>query len=423
MKTPEKAPLDTVTVKGATVAIYWNPSRKNGKEYPGHSLVWTASGKRQRKFVTDLAAAKKTAREIASQLSAGTGHAHSLLPQDVADHTAATKILRVMPGTSLTSACQQFVEAAGILGTAGTLSAAARHYRDHLSAVKLPTVTVAAVAAELIAAQEASGSSRAYIGQLNKLLRRVKDAFHCPITTVQTSDMQAFVDRLDMAPRSRENYRRTFQALWNFAKRRGYLPRDRSTEADHLDTIKTREGAIGIYQPDQLQSAMSNATGAAQLMLALGSFTGLRTAELHRLEWTDIGMEHVTVQAHKAKTGARRIIPILPALAAVLQSRKRGEGRLSPFKNESHLSRMLSDCFRAVQVSPVRNGLRHSFCTYRIAATQDTAQVALEAGNSPTMLFKHYRELATKKQAAAWFSVRPANDRERVRNGSVTSTP
>jgi len=33
--------------------------------------------------------------------------------------------------------------------------------------------------------------------------------------------------------------------------------------------------------------------------------------------------------------------------------------------------------------------------------------VVLEAGNSPGMLFKHYRELATKRQAKAWFAVAP----------------
>jgi hypothetical protein len=34
-------------------------------------------------------------------------------------------------------------------------------------------------------------------------------------------------------------------------------------------------------------------------------------------------------------------------------------------------------------------------------------EVALEAGNSPTVIFKHYRELATEEQADAWFAIRP----------------
>ena len=39
----------------------------------------------------------------------------------------------------------------------------------------------------------------------------------------------------------------------------------------------------------------------------------------------------------------------------------------------------------------VIHGLRHSFISYRVAETQDVAKVALEAGNSPQIIFQHYR--------------------------------
>jgi len=34
-------------------------------------------------------------------------------------------------------------------------------------------------------------------------------------------------------------------------------------------------------------------------------------------------------------------------------------------------------------------------------------QVALEAGNSPSIIFKHYRELTTEEWAVKWFSIMP----------------
>ena len=55
------------------------------------------------------------------------------------------------------------------------------------------------------------------------------------------------------------------------------------------------------------------------------------------------------------------------------------------------------------------NGLRHSFISYRLADTQDVNRVALEAGNSPAMIFRHYRELVTPEQAATWFSIAPSH--------------
>jgi len=75
---------------------------------------------------------------------------------------------------------------------------------------------------------------------------------------------------------------------------------------------------------------------------------------------------------------------------------------------------MISGVFRSAEVVPIANGLRHSFCTYRLADIQNSAQVALEAGNSPNMLFKHYRELATKQAAEAWFAVRPTGEAKNV---------
>jgi hypothetical protein len=51
--------------------------------------------------------------------------------------------------------------------------------------------------------------------------------------------------------------------------------------------------------------------------------------------------------------------------------------------------------------------LRDSFISYRIAIVQSADQVALEAGNSPSIIFKHYRELTTPKVAEKWFGIMP----------------
>jgi hypothetical protein len=56
------------------------------------------------------------------------------------------------------------------------------------------------------------------------------------------------------------------------------------------------------------------------------------------------------------------------------------------------------------------NALRHSFISYRVAETQDVAKVSLEAGNSPQMIFKHYRELVRPAVAKTWFGLIPGRD-------------
>jgi hypothetical protein len=53
------------------------------------------------------------------------------------------------------------------------------------------------------------------------------------------------------------------------------------------------------------------------------------------------------------------------------------------------------------------NALRHSFISYRVAQTQNVAQVALEAGNSPRVVFSNYRELVRPVDAERWFAISP----------------
>jgi len=59
------------------------------------------------------------------------------------------------------------------------------------------------------------------------------------------------------------------------------------------------------------------------------------------------------------------------------------------------------------RTDPADNALRHSFISYRVAQTQNVAQVALEAGNSPRVVFSNYRELVRPTDAEKWFGITP----------------
>lgn len=62
---------------------------------------------------------------------------------------------------------------------------------------------------------------------------------------------------------------------------------------------------------------------------------------------------------------------------------------------------------RALKIGWPHNVLGHSFISYRIAKIKSADQVALEAGNLPSIIFKHYRELTTENQADEWFGILP----------------
>jgi integrase len=173
-----------------------------------------------------------------------------------------------------------------------------------------------------------------------------------------------------------------------------------------------RGSDIGIYTPKELAVMLTGIDSKFLPLVALGGLAGLRTAEIHRLDWSDIDMHggHIVVGKHKAKTGQRRIVPIVPALKAWLAEIPDKSGPVIPrYSGDAPLLRAFRQALEPLKVKLVANGLRHSFATYRLAQVQSSDQVSLEMGNSPRKLFQNYRELATKAQAERWFSVMPAD--------------
>jgi integrase len=142
--------------------------------------------------------------------------------------------------------------------------------------------------------------------------------------------------------------------------------------------------------------------------LALGAFAGLRSEEILRLEWADVTRRagFIEVAAHKSKTATRRLVPIKDNLARWLAISQHKHGLVWSNTKAIFFKIRLAVAAKA-GITWRQNCLRHSWASFRLAETQDINRVALEAGNSPGMIYRHYRELATPEQATSWFSIVP----------------
>ena len=58
------------------------------------------------------------------------------------------------------------------------------------------------------------------------------------------------------------------------------------------------------------------------------------------------------------------------------------------------------------------DALRHSFCSYYLAAHENAAKTALQAGHTESILFKHYRKLVKKEQAEKFWNIFPEKTEE-----------
>ena len=116
---------------------------------------------------------------------------------------------------------------------------------------------------------------------------------------------------------------------------------------------------------------------------------------------------HVEISARIAKGRKRRLVTIVSALAKWLRSFRQVTGPVWT-TNTSALEAGLRALRKTTGVPARSNGLRHAFITFHMAMHTNENLTAAEAGNSPGMIHDHYRALATRREAANWFGVKPA---------------
>jgi integrase len=264
-------------------------------------------------------------------------------------------------------------------------------------------VKVPDLIAEFVKAKAEDNLSRIYRFQLSGSVKRFAAAFPGEILIIKSGDIDRWLRSLNHTPVTRNSLHRCIKVFFSFAKSRGYLPQSEATAAELVPVAKEGETKTEIFQPAEMTKLLAAASSEELALLAIGAFAGLRMAEIKRLEWkaVDLGRRIITLRADQAKTASRRIVPISDNLAAWIQQLPR-DGKVvgKPGPDLTKLAEKLD-------MEWPRNALRHSYISYRLAVVKDAAKVALEAGNSPDIIFKHYRELVTEPEAKEWFSIMP----------------
>ena len=146
--------------------------------------------------------------------------------------------------------------------------------------------------------------------------------------------------------------------------------------------------------------------------VAISLFAGVRAAEIQKLDWSEIDFEsgHIEIRAAKSKTKKRRLIPISQNLAAWIRPLAKLRGAVIPSQLRKRFDTVKT---RANLQQWPQNVMRHSQGTYRLAQCQDVARVSLEMGNSPQMIFDHYRQLVRPRDAARYWKLCPPSGHRR----------
>ncbi len=400
----------------STVAIYRRDKhhKPSGKTYQVYEVADYTTGQRRLQSFSDSGEAIREAQRIGRLLASGETSAAKLRGNEAASYGRAIELIRDAGlDTPLELVAARYVEAVKILGTEKIVEAAQDYIRRNPA--ERPARTVRQVADELIALKTHRKASARYIEDLKMRLAKLATRFAVRVDTVTTADVKEWLDGMGGAPRTIRNFRQNASSLFKFAEARGYIARGENP-VTATERIKTKTAdAIEIYSPGELARLLAAAPDSFKPVLAIQAFAGLRSAEVMRLDWQNVklGRGHIEITAANAKTASRRIVPILPNLAVWLKDAAQKSGKIFPH-TRAYFHEMQRDISAKTKTDKLpalpwkHNALRHSFISYRVADMQNVAQVALEAGNSPGMIFGHYRELVTADDAKKWFAIAPA---------------
>jgi integrase len=284
---------------------------------------------------------------------------------------------------------------------------AARFYTAHLRSLA-DSVQVSQLVDEYQEAKRKANFSQSYLHDIRQRLSRFIEVFGLrSVRTLKAGEIEEWLHGLGLGPVSVNNYRAVVRAFLAYAVKRGYID---TNPVASIDKIRVGNDPPEIFTPVQLATVLAAAPVDLLPALAIGAFAGLRASEVLRLDWSavDLRRGYIHVAARKSKSARRRLVKILPNLAAWLAPYANAKGKVLHRQKRAYHD-AVAGLVGTIGLEWPQNGLRHSFASYHLAKFEDAAQLMLQLGHTTTrLIFEAYRELVTPEAAELYWSIMPA---------------
>jgi integrase len=319
-----------------------------------------------------------------------------------------------------------------------SLSEAVEFYLAHGSLVREPIKVPDLVAAFRDSRLERNCSDR-YHRQLGVSLTSLARVFPLKLAhQLSLSDIEFWLSSGGWRSKTKNNYLGDARAMFRWAQKSGYVGKDPSIALEKFKPEAHELEEIGTLTLAECGLLLTGALNEVRMMgpVVLGLFGGIRPAEVARLDWAAVHLDErtVVVGAKIAKTRRRRVVDLSENAVAWLQSAvasglelkgsvvgKWWDGRWRLFRGKlgwdvgdsgDGLTPAARRLPRERKPAPLgrwpHDGLRHTYASMHYAMHQNETLLQAQMGHdSADMLFKHYRALKTKKEAAAFWALRP----------------
>lgn len=234
-----------------------------------------------------------------------------------------------------------------------------------------------------------------------KIERFGKDFADIPVSQVDGPAIEEWIRALGHGPDSFNTHRMLLHSLF------------RDVSPNPVNAIRRAQKVseeVGILSPadtGKLLAAAAEHFPAIVPRLAMEAFCGVRFASAYRMSRADVQPGHgLLLPAYKLKTKRRHYLEGLPAnLWAWFEKYDCDETWAMGMPSYLHKK---SASFTLAGVPHPHNCLRHSFCSYHVAAYSDPAKTSLIlCHRNQTLLWSTYRGRATQQQGLEYFALLP----------------
>lgn len=259
-----------------------------------------------------------------------------------------------------------------------------------------------------------------YTGSLKAFGVFTKDR---PLPSISGDDIQSFLKSRELKGKSWNNTRADISAFFTWCEK---APRKwiTSNPADEVQPVKLARGLpeiITVKLARELMAFLETYTGAGKTpkpagflvpYFSLALFAGIRPAinggELVRIgqlkdntRTIDLNTGVIRITPDIAKTKDVRQIAIQPNLKAWLKAYPVEKYPISPANAFDEVTAVRQ------KFSLGHDVLRHTYISMHVGQFRSMADTALQAGNSESMIKKHYLNLVAPADAKAFWAIKP----------------
>ena len=156
----------------------------------------------------------------------------------------------------------------------------------------------------------ARGLTKVYLDDLRNRLRGFEKVFHCDLNHITREDVRSFLSRLKVAARSYNNFIRTLKTFFRYSQTRGWISKN-SISLKESRTERRRRSPSKFSNHGKWNDSWLRVPPPRRL-LGTGRICRRPDGGNSRMTWEDVYRREgfVEVEAQKAKTARRRLVPI-----------------------------------------------------------------------------------------------------------------